>query len=92
VSLAAAAQGVGWVGAGLLMLGYWLVSTRRADGEGLPFQLVNIGGAVGLGIAAVGGRVWSSAALNAAWSAIGVVIVVRIVRRRLRARRAERAG
>jgi hypothetical protein len=87
VTAADAAQGIGWVGAALLLLGYWLVSTRRADGEGLPFQVVNIAGSVFLGIAAVGGRVWSSAALNTVWAAIGVVVAVRVVVRRQRSRR-----
>jgi hypothetical protein len=87
VSVADAAQAIGWAGAGLLLLGYWLVSTRRADGEGIPFQVVNIAGSVFLGIAAVGGRVWSSVALNSVWAVIGVVVAGRIVVRRLRARR-----
>lgn len=90
MSAAEAAQAVGWVGAVLLLLGYWLVSTRRVDGEGLPFQLVNIAGSVFLGIAAVGGRVWSSAALNAVWALIGVAVSVRLLARRLR--RAGRAA
>lgn len=84
MTAAQAAQAIGWVGAFLLLLGYWLVSTRRVDGEGLPFQLVNIFGSVFLGIAAVGGRVWSSAALNAVWALIGVAVSVRLLVRRLR--------
>lgn len=84
MSAADAAQAVGWVGAVLLLLGYWLVSTRRVDGEGLPFQVVNVAGSVFLGIAAVGGRVWSSAALNAVWALIGLAVSARILLRRAR--------
>jgi hypothetical protein len=92
MSLADAAQAVGWVGAVLLLLGYWLVSTSRAGGEGAPFQLVNIAGSVLLGIAAVGGRVWSSAALNAVWVAIGVAVLGRRAARHQLALRRRRAA
>jgi hypothetical protein len=88
MTVADAAQAVGWIGAGLLLLGYWLVSTRRVDGEGAPFQVVNIAGSIFLGIAAAGGRVWSSVALNGVWAAIGLAVVLRgaVLRRRRRDR------
>jgi hypothetical protein len=82
VSLNDVAQSLGWVGAFLLTLGYWLVSTRRVEAEGLSFQLLNIVGSALLGIAAAGGRVWASVALNSLWTAIGVGIVVRLLARR----------
>ncbi len=66
----------GWVGTVMLLLAYWLVSTDRVVGHGLGYQALNIGGSVGLGLAAIGGRVWSSATLNAVWALIGVGVLM----------------
>lgn len=84
MSLNDVAQAIGWVGAMLLTLGYWLVSTGRVDGEGPAFQWINILGSLFLGIAAAGGRVWASVALNSLWVVIGAVVVGRFFGRRRR--------
>ena len=73
---------VGWVGTFLLLLAYVLVSMRRLDGDGPAFQLLNVSGSVGLGVAAVAGGVWSAATLNALWVAVGLVILARRALRR----------
>ncbi len=67
----------GWVGAVLLLGAYLLVSTRRMAGDGIWFQSLNIAGSLGLGIAAVAGGVWSSAALNALWVTVGLWVLTR---------------
>jgi hypothetical protein len=85
VSLNDVAQAIGWVGAILLTVGYWLVSTGRVNGDGLSFQWINVLGSLFLGIAAAGGRVWASVALNSLWVGIGVVVLTRLVGRRRRA-------
>jgi uncharacterized membrane protein YccC len=77
---------LGWVGAGLLLAAYVQVSRGRYPGDGLRYQALTLLGSLGLGLAAVGGRVWSAAALNAAWIAIGVVT---LARRRTSRRRAQ---
>lgn len=76
----------GWVGAVLLLLGYGLVSVRRLDGDRPLFQVLNVTGSTGLGLAAVAGGVWSAAVLNGLWVAIGLGVLLRgAVRRRSRA-------
>lgn len=82
---------VGWVGAVLLLAGYGLVSVRRLDGDGALFQLLNVGGSTGLGLAAVAGGVWSAAVLNGLWVAIGLAVLVRGVLRRQGGRRGQSA-
>ncbi len=64
---------LGWSGTVALLLAYGLVSTGRLSGRGRPFQLLNVFGSGGLGVAAVEGEVWSAATLNAVWVTIGVV-------------------
>jgi hypothetical protein len=78
---------VGWTGTCLLLAAYVLVSLRRLDGDGVAFQLLNVTGSTGLGIAAVAGGVWSAATLNALWVAIGLVVLARKGLRRGRAGR-----
>jgi uncharacterized membrane protein YccC len=73
---------LGWIGTTLLLLAYWLVSTKRVSGDGAHYQVLNIGGSVGLGVASVAGGVWSSVALNLIWGCIGVVVLVNLWRRR----------
>jgi hypothetical protein len=67
---------VGWAGAALLLLAYWLVSTRRLRAEGVPFQLVNLGGAGMLAANSAWYGAWPSVALNGAWMAIGLAALV----------------
>jgi hypothetical protein len=78
------ASTVGWTGTVLLLLAYGLVSTGRLSGNGAAFQLLNVAGSAGLGIAAVAGGVWSAATLNALWVAIGLWVLVRLAVRRAR--------
>ncbi len=86
ITLNTVLQTLGWFGTTMFVIGYWLVSTGRVSGEGLVFQGLNIGGSIGLGLAAFGGRVWASVALNLIWLAIGVPVVVRLLVRRRRDR------
>jgi hypothetical protein len=79
------AQTVGWFGTAMLLTAYWLVSNRRVTGEGWAYQGLNIGGSLGLGIAALDGAVWSSVALNGVWMLIGLQVL--LARQRREARR-----
>jgi len=80
----------GWIGALLLLTAYFLVSVRRLAGNGVPFQVLNIGGSIGLASASAAGGVWPSVAVNAVWIGIGVVILIKhAVRRRAATRDVE---
>jgi hypothetical protein len=76
----------GWAGAAALLLAYGLVSSRKVDGGGMRFQLLNLGGALGLAANGVYHGAWPSAALNVVWIGIGLVAL-----RRLRDRRSTAA-
>ena len=39
---------LGWIGALLVILAYFMVSTRRVAGDALAYQLLNIAGAYSL--------------------------------------------
>ena len=68
----------GWAGAAALLLAYGLVSSGRLNGRSIPFQLLNLFGAVGLLAIGVWHDAWPSAALNAVWLVIGVTALIRL--------------
>jgi hypothetical protein len=72
----------GWAGGAALLFGYAQTSRGRWAADGHAFQACSIVGSVALGLAAATGGVWSSAALNVAWTAIGVAVLARRSRRR----------
>jgi hypothetical protein len=69
---------LGWAGTFMLLLAYWLVSNDRVTGDSVPYQVLNIAGSIGLGVAAVAGGVWSAATLNAIWGLIGLAVLVKV--------------
>jgi hypothetical protein len=73
---------VGWLGMGLLISAYALVTTGRLTGPSLAFQLMNLFGGAFLMVNSAYYSAWPSAALNAVWVVIGVV---GLARARLRA-------
>jgi hypothetical protein len=72
----------GWIGAALLLAGYALVSSSRLSGDGVPYQVVNLAGSVGLMVNSANNAAWPSAGLNLVWAAIGGVALVKLTRAR----------
>jgi hypothetical protein len=62
---------VGWLGVVVLLLAYGMVSTRRMEGSGIAFQLMNIGGAAALIVNSYYYGALPSVGVNVAWIAIG---------------------
>ena len=73
---------VGWIGVALLLLAYWMVSTKRMEGSGAPFQLLNIAGATGLIANSYYYGALPSVGVNVAWIAIGGYALLRAMRSR----------
>lgn len=68
---------IGWAGAGLLLAAYALASAERIAAGGPTFQVMNLLGAVALTVNSACHRAWPSAALNAAWIMIGLLVLSR---------------
>ena len=65
-------EGVGWAGAAAVLVAYGLVSAERVSSRSWTYQLLNIGGALGLVInSSVNGAI-PSAVVNLIWIGIGV--------------------
>jgi hypothetical protein len=73
---------IGYAGAALYLLGYFLLSIRRIKGNSLSFQLFNICGAVGVSIAGIYNRDTPSIVLNVAWGTIALVSIMHALSKR----------
>ncbi len=69
---------VGWAGAVLTLIAYSLVSTRRAAGDSLSYQSLNIAGAVCLTINTTYYGAFPSAVVNVAWIGIALYSIRRV--------------
>jgi hypothetical protein len=72
---------VGWLGAALLLLAYFLVSTGRMRGVTIRYQALNIVGSLLLGTNAFYYGALPSVGIDVAWIGIGVLALVQGQRR-----------
>lgn len=70
----------GWIGAGLILLAYALVSAGRIEARSAPFQLLNLFGAAGFVLNSGYHGAWPSAILNIIWIGIATVSLLRLRR------------
>ncbi len=75
---ALALEAFGWYGAVAIVLAYALVSFGIVTAQSLPYQLLNASGAIGIVAVSLWKRAYQPAALNAVWTVIAVVALVRL--------------
>ena len=68
---------IGWVGAALVLAGYGLLSAHKLDSRSVTYQVLNIGGSLGLVINTLWNGAIPSAAVNVIWMGIGLHAVWR---------------
>ena len=73
---------VGWVGAGLFLLSYVLVSTGRLQGQSRAYQWLNVVGAIGFVVNSGWNGAYPSAAVNVIWAMIGLVTLWQLARKK----------
>lgn len=73
---------LGWVGALGVLAAYGLLTAGRWDSASMRYQGANTLFAALLLVWAISISAWQSALLNGVWAAVGLVGVLRIVRRR----------
>ncbi len=66
---------LGWIGALLVTIAFFLVSTRRAAGDSLRYQLLNLAGGVLLIINTVFYGAYPSSVVNLVWVGIAVFAI-----------------
>ena len=72
---------VGWAGAGLILLGYLLISVGRLDGRSPLYQGMNLVGAAGFVVNGWWHGALPSTWLNIVWALIAAFALWRIARR-----------
>ena len=72
---------VGWIGAILILAGYFLLSAGKLDARSRLYQWLNVVGAIGFIANSSWNGAWPSAALNVIWVGIGGVALTRIAMR-----------
>ena len=65
-------EAAGWIGAGLILGSYILVSTGRLEGRSRTFQWMNIVGAAGFVVNSGRHRAIPSTVLNLVWLGVGL--------------------
>ncbi|MBI2020294.1 hypothetical protein HYS94_02630 [Candidatus Daviesbacteria bacterium] len=63
---------VGWIGAGLVISAYFLVSTKKLPPISVTYQLMNLFGALGVGINVLVQEAYPSLAIQILWAMIAV--------------------
>jgi len=71
------AQIIGWIGALLVMLAYFLVSFKKIDSASRIYQLMNLFGAIGVGINAQFQEAWPSFGLQIIWGLIAIGALIK---------------
>jgi hypothetical protein len=75
--LATLIEVIGWTGALMVLFAYGLVSSERMAARSWGYQLLNVGGAVGLVINSSWNGAIPSAVLNLIWIGIGIYTLMR---------------
>lgn len=63
---------LGWVGTGIILTAYVLVSTGKIQPGATPYQAANLVAGIGLGLNAYVNGAWPLVALNVVWAAVGL--------------------
>ncbi len=72
---------VGWAGTFVILLAYFLVSTKKLSADDKRYQILNVVGAVGIIInSGVHGTI-PSVGLNTAWLLIGLYGLIKVAKR-----------
>ena len=72
----------GWLGAGLILAAYGLLTAGRLKARSIAYQAMNVVGALGFIVNSGYNGAIPSAALNVVWAGIGLVAIAGIVKAR----------
>ncbi len=72
---------IGWIGTGLILLAYFLVSTRRIAPTSKEYQSMNLFGALGIIVNSMIHRAIPSVGLNVVWLLIALFGLIKAVKK-----------
>lgn len=68
---------IGWVGTGLILIAYFLVSIKKLEPTSKTYQFLNLFGAVGVGANSLVHHALPSVGINLAWMIIAIYALIR---------------
>lgn len=71
---------MGWAGVALLIIAYWLVSTKRCQGNSILYQMLNIFGALLLIINSFYFGAYPSVGVNIVWVGIALFTLIKAIK------------
>lgn len=72
-------QSFGWYGVMAILGAYFLVSFSLISPSGLPYQLLNLTGSLGIALEAYSKKDLQPLWLNIIWMLIGVMVIAKII-------------
>ena len=66
----------GWIGTLLIVSAYFLVSYKKISPSSRTYQVLNLVGAIGVGINVLYQQAWPALALQVAWAVIAISILL----------------
>lgn len=72
-------QAIGWTGTLLILIAYFLVSMKKLEATSPKYQVLNLVGALCLGLNVFYMKAWSAFALEVVW---GLIALAALVKRR----------
>ncbi len=73
-------QIAGWSGMMMVVLAYYLISHKKIDAHSKYYQLLNLLGAIGVGIDVFHQKSWSAFALQIIWGIISLTAIFKTTR------------
>jgi len=67
---------IGWLGTGLILIAYFLVSIKKIEPTSKIYQLLNLFGAIGVGVNSLVHRALPSVGINLAWMLIAIYALI----------------
>ena len=68
---------LGWIGTALVLLAYFLVSNKKMGSSNKYYQLMNLFGAIGIGISVFYKEAWPALFLQITWGGIAMVALIK---------------
>lgn len=69
---------IGWIGAFLVVLAFFLVSTKKIKATSKRYQLLNLFGAIGVGVNVFYQQSWPALVLQIIWALIAVYSLIKM--------------
>lgn len=70
---------LGWYGTAAILLAYALVSFSVLQPASVPFQLLNITGAIGIVVVSFAKKNYQPGVLNVVWAVVAFIAIVRML-------------